>query len=789
MKFSLSWLSDHLETDAPLADITTALTNLGLEVEAVENPAEKLKDFIVAEITTAERHPNADRLQVCMVDTGHGTIQVVCGAPNARAGLKVAFAAPGVVIPSTGDVLKTGAIRGVESRGMLCSAAELGLGGESNGILELPVYSRVGAPLAEALGLTDPVIEIAVTPNRADCLGVRGIARDLAAAGLGKLRPWGAPDIPATRECPVQVTVDADAGCAAFAVRLVRGINNKPSPFALAQRLESVGLKPISAAVDVTNFLAFDLARPLHVFDADKVQGNLRISLSRGGEEFTALNGLNYRIPEGLTIIQDNSGVISVAGVIGGLSTACGPETQNVLLESAIFDPAQVARAGRLLGISSDARTRFERGVDAGLVLPGLDQATAMILQMCGGEATEYRLQGDILSATRRVTPDFATMATLGGLDLPEHRAREILAELGFGQEGDAITVPSWRHDIDGPADLVEEVLRVEGYDRIPAVQLPPESLPVEARTPLPFQRARLAKAALAQAGWMETVTWSFTDEGLATKFGGGQPDLKLQNPISADLAVMRPSVLPNLLLAARENTARSLTGFSLFEVGPVFGNLQQQETVASGVAWGDTPRHWAEPARAFDVFDAKAAVETVLRACGYQPENAQVSGEGGNPVFHPGRQGALRLGPKTVLAEFGEIHPRLLQEMDLPRPVVGLTVFLDRLPVPKAKGTARAPFQPPAFQPVERDFAFLLPDTIPAETVVRAIRGVDKALITQVNVFDVYSGKGVPDGQGSLAVSVRLEPRDKTLEEGELVAVSGRIVAAAGKVGAQLRA
>jgi phenylalanyl-tRNA synthetase beta chain len=794
MKLTLAWLKDHLDTTAALDEISATLTRLGLEVEEVRDPAAALRDFIVAEIVAAEQHPNADRLRVCSVNTGtDDLVQVVCGAPNAWAGLKTVFAAPGVVIPATGQALKVGQIRGIESRGMLCSAEELGLGGESAGILELAADVVPGSPAATALAVDDPMVEIALTPNRGDCLGVRGIARDLAAAGIGVFRdqmdllPSSAQPAAVTAS-GVTATIAPDAPCPAFALQRITGVMNEPSPEWLQNRLKAIGLKPISTLVDVTNYIACDLGRPLHVFDADKVQGDLHITLSTGGESFAALNGETYTLPAGLLVIRDNSGVISLAGVIGGATTACDITTRSVLVESALFDSALVARAGRALGILTDARARFERGVDPALVLPGLAVATQMICEMCGGTAAPVHLAGRIPSATRQIAFDFDLVATLGGVSLPEATSRQILTRLGFVCDGSTITVPSWRRDVEAAPDLVEEILRVHGYDAIPATPLP-MAASTTATVPLSVSRARTVKGALAAAGWVEAVTWSFTDPDLAAQFGGGQGDLRVQNPISRELAAMRPSVLPNLLLAARENSAKSISGHSLFEVGPVFHGLTPagQETAATGIRWGTTPRHWAEAARPWDVFDAKAAALSVLAACGIDASAVQTTRDAPD-WYHPGRSLALRLG-KTVLGVAGELHPQVLQALDLPRPVIAFEVFLDRLPTPKTKSSARPVFRPSAFQPVERDFAFLVDAATPAEEVLKAVRSADKSLIETASVFDIYSGKGVPEGKTSLALSVRIAPQDRTLTEAELGELSARIVAAVrSKTGGELR-
>jgi phenylalanyl-tRNA synthetase beta chain len=800
MKFTLGWLRDHLDTTASLDTLTTVLTNLGLEVEEVRNPAAALRDFIVAEIVTATQHPNADRLRVCSVNTGSGEpVQVVCGAPNARADLKTVFAAPGVVIPASGQALKVGDIRGVASHGMLCSAAELGLGigmsQDSGGIIELSADAVPGSPAAVALRCDEPVIEIAVTPNRGDCLGMRGIARDLAAAGMGVFKDQVAGDehqdaLPAA----CVISPDAAAITPAFALQRLTGVVNGASPDWLQQRLRAVGLKPLSALVDVTTYSALDLGRPLHVFDADKIQGNVTVRLSRDGERFAALNHEVYTLPAGLLVICDDSGVISLAGVMGGASTACTSDTRNVLVESALFDAVKVAEAGRALGIHTDARARFERGTDPALVLPGLMRAVTMIQDVCGGVAEAPTLAGSIPPGRRTLPFHPDLVRTLGGVDLPGSTCFAILERLGCEQcmatsPQQVITVPSWRPDLLGAADLVEEILRIQGYDHIPATALPPVDSGRTGTVPPAVQRARAVKQALAGAGWNEAVSWSFTDPKLAEHFGGGEDALRLRNPISSELAAMRPSILPGLLLAAHDNIARSMQGEGLFEVGPVFRGLtpEQQETAAAGVRWGHTPRHWQETSRPWDVFDAKAAALLILAACGLDGTATQISRDAPG-WYHPGRSLMLRLG-KVVLGQAGELHPRTLHMLELPAPVVAFELFLDRIPFARVKGSARPPFHPSDFQPVTRDFAFLLDATTPADEVVRAVRSADRKIIDTISVFDSYSGKGVPAGKASLALSVRLQPQERTLTEADLAAVSQRIVAAVqAKAGGVLR-
>ncbi len=803
MKFTLNWLKEHLDTSASLGAITDKLTMIGLELESVENRAERLAPFTVAHVVEARQHPDADRLKVCIVETGAGRVQVVCGAPNARTGMKGVFAPVGTVIPGTGMELKAGVIRGQASNGMLCSAREMGLGDDHSGIIELPEDAPVGEPFAKVLGLDDPIIDIAVTPNRADCLGVRGIARDLAAAGMGRLKPRKIEPVPGTFKSPigVQLAFDADTAnaCPMFVGRYIRGVRNGPSPKWLQNRLTAVGLRPISALVDVTNFLTLDVSRPLHVFDADTIAQNLIVRLAKPGERLLALNGKEYVLTGDETVIADADGVLSLGGIIGGESSGCTESTVNVFVEAALFDPIRTAMTGRKHQILSDARYRFERGVDPAAVIAGMEAATRMILELCGGEASELVIVGAEPNWRRTYTLRLSRIPSLGGVDVPPDDAIRILRDLGFevdrrtGSDTLEVTPPSWRGDVHGEADLVEEVVRIWGYDRIPAVPLPRESaLPPAALTPVQ-RRARDARRALAGLGLVEAVTFSFLRRDHAALFGANNPALELANPISADLDMMRPSVLPNLVLAAKRNADRGFPDLGLFEVGPQFADDTPtgQALVAAGVRAGAYgPRHWGTPARPADAIDAKGDAMALLSALGLSIENAQVVAEA--PAwYHPGRSGTIRLGPKTVLAYFGEIHPRILDALDVRGPVVGFEVFLDALPAPKAKGSkARPPLKLSPFQPVERDFAFIVDAAVPADKIVRAAKSADKALVTDVTVFDVYQGKGVPEGKKSLAIAVRLQPTTRTLTDAEIEQIGQKIVAAVVKAtGAALRA
>ncbi|TWB17102.1 phenylalanine--tRNA ligase subunit beta [Nitrospirillum bahiense] len=796
MKFTLSWLKQHLETDAPLDVITDKLTSLGLEVEGVEDQGKALAPFVIAKVLSAEKHPNADKLRVAMVDTGAGEpIQVVCGAPNCRTGITVVFASPGAVIPATGDTLKVGAIRGVESRGMLCSERELNLSDEHNGIIELPEEAPVGASFAAWRKLDDAVIEISLTPDRVDCAGVYGIARDLAAAGLGTLKPLDTAPVPGVFPAPVKVALET-AACPQFAARVVRGVRNGPSPQWLQDKLTAVGLRPISALVDITNLMTLDQVRPLHVFDAAKVQGDLTVRESKAGETLLALNGKEYTLPAGLTVIADASGaVLSLGGVMGGESTGVSETTTDVIIEAALFEPAKVAEAGRALQIDSDARYRFERGVDPASVVSGIEQATRLVLELCGGEASEVFVAGAEPAWRRPLTLRPVRVAHLGGVDVPEADQVRILTALGFetSQKDGLIHAvpPSWRADVHGEADLVEEVLRIHGFDAIPTTSLPrDEGLPKVAVTPKQ-RRTATVRRLLASRGMLEAITWSFLAPETAKLFGGAPDELALLNPISADLAIMRPSVLANLAAAAGRNAARGYADLALFEVGPAFrdGSEKGQDLIAAGVRAGlAVARHWAKGTRPVDAYDAKADAIAALEAAGAPTANLVVSTDAPG-WYHPGRSGCLRLGP-TVLARFGELHPAVLEALDLTGPLVAFEVFLDLIPTPKKKGGTEKPkLELSAFQPISRDFAFVVEAGVEADRLIRAAKGADKALITGVQLFDVYQGPGVETGFKSIALSVTLQPVDKTLTDAEIEAVAAKVVAAVAKAtGAVLR-
>jgi phenylalanyl-tRNA synthetase beta chain len=796
MKFTLSWLKDHLETDADASAISDKLTAIGLEVEAIEDAGARLKDFSVAEIATAEKHPNADKLRLCMVNTGSETLQIVCGAPNARAGLKAVLAKPGTVIPSTGQALKIGAIRGVESRGMLCSAAELQLSDESDGIIELPADALVGSPAATALGLTDPVIEISLTPNRGDCTAVAGIARDLAASGLGRLRDLSVRPVPGNFKSPIGVALEfsykTKSACHIFSGRTIRGVKNGPSPKWLQDRLKAVGLRPISALVDVTNLLSLDRGRPLHVFDADKLTGTVRARLARDGETLTALDGKTYTLDSEVTVIADDAKALGIAGIMGGIETGCTDATVNVFIESATFDPARTAATGRKLGILSDARYRCERGVDPAFVLPGLELATKLILEFCGGEPSEVVVAGTPPDTSREISFDPARVHTLGGLNVPRGEVISILTRLGFElHDGTHLRVktPTWRGDVTGPADLVEEVVRIHGLDRVPSVPLPRPNAIARATLTQGQRRTRTIRRVLAARGFNETVSYSFIARAQAKLFDGGDDARQLANPIAADLDALRPSVLPSLLAAASRNMARGSYDLMLFEIGAQFesGMPGGQQTVAAAIRTGIGARTWSKSTHAADAFDVKADMLAAIEAASGSAMNAPIK-QGAASWYHPGRSGTLALGPKTV-AMFGEIHPAILAAFDIKVPVSGFEIFLDALPASKSKGPARSLFAPSPYQAIERDFAFVVDAGIAADEIIRAAKNAERGLIDAVSVFDVYEGKGVPSGKKSLAISVRLAPRDRTLTDAEIEIVAAKIVAAVSKAtGATLR-
>lgn len=789
MKLTLSWLKSHLETEAALDEIVAALTMLGLEVDGVVDRAKDLAPFTIAQVVSAEPHPNADKLRVLMVDTGSERLQVVCGAPNARAGLKGVFAPAGATIPRSGLVLKASTIRGVASNGMMCSGSELGLSDDHDGIIELDAEAPVGAGFARWAGLDDPMLDVKITANRADCLGVRGIARDLAAAGLGRLKPLAVEPVPGRFASPVAIAIEDLSACPLFLGRVIRGVRNGPSPPWLADRLVSIGLRPISALVDITNLMTFDLDRPLHVFDAGKVRGGLVVRPARGGERLAALNGKEYALEPGMTVIADDTGVLSLGGVIGGEATGCSDATTDVLIEAALFDPVRTAATGRRLNLQSDARYRFERGLDPAFVGDGMAIATRLVLELCGGEPGEVVTAGTVPEwrCTLLLRPE--RVASLGGVAVPGPEIVRILEALGcvvgVGEAGLEVAIPSWRADIEGEADLVEEVLRIQGYDHIPAEPLPRLSSLPRPAVDAGQRRAGLVRRTLAQRGLDEAVTYSFMASALfgpSSVLGPVPEALRLANPISAELDVMRPTILPNLLQAAKRNADRGLGESALFELGPDYADdtPEGQALVAAGLRLGIRARaEWNRPARPVDPFDVKADALAALAACGVPLENLQVTAD--PPAwYHPGRAGTIRLGPKTVLAHFGEIHPRLMAALDLKGPAMGFEVRLDA--VPFAKAARRSAFKPSPFQAVERDYAFLVDQSVTAEQLLRAARGVDRKLVAEIRLFDLYAGAGVPEGKKSLAITVRLQPTEATLTEPQIEAFSRALVAQIGK-------
>lgn len=792
MKFTLSWLKDHLETQASAPAIAERLTMIGLEVEAVHDRGRELGDFFVAAVLTAEPHPNADKLKVCTVDTGTEHLQVVCGAPNARAGMKGIFAPVGTTVPGTGLALKRAAIRGVESSGMLLSARELNLSDDHTGIIEVADEFATGAPAAVALGLADPVFDVAITPNRGDCLGVRGIARDLSAAGLGRLRPLKREPVAGGFVSPIDVRLEFDPetanACPCFVGRVIRGVRNGPSPRWLQERLSAIGLRPISTLVDLTNYLTYDLNRPLHVFDAEKVRGDLHVRLSRAGETLTALNGQTYTLDAQITVITDDAEVESLGGVMGGARTGCTDRTTTVFLESALFDPIRTARTGRTLGILSDARFRFERGIDPSFLIDGMEIATRMVLDLCGGEPSELVIAGAAPSPRPAIRFRPARVQALTGIAIAPSESAQILETLGFILDKDdgawLVKPPSWRGDVDSEACLIEEVARIRGLEHIPATPLPAPAVVPGPALSTEQQRRATAKRVLAARGLTEAVTLSFLARAEAEPFGGASPALRLTNPISADLDQMRPSLVPNLLTAVRRNADRGWRDCALFEVGPQYAGIepQDQQGVAAGVRSGRAgPRHWSSAARPVDVFDVKADALGLLESLGVTVERLKLMAEA--PAwYHPGRSGTLGFGPKSVLAVFGELHPAVLERLDVRGPAAAFEVFLAALPARRSRRAESQALPLSPFQPLERDFAFVVDAEVPAEAVLTAVRRAEAKLISDIRVFDVFVGGAIGEGRKSIAISVVLQPVERTLTDAEIEAIAGRIVASVTK-------
>ncbi|MGE0037011.1 MAG: phenylalanine--tRNA ligase subunit beta [Xanthobacteraceae bacterium] len=797
MKFTLSWIKEHLDTDEPLDKLVDKLTMIGLEVEHVTDQGKALAPFTIARVISAQPHPNADRLRVCMVDTGAGDpVQVVCGAPNARTGMTSVFVPPGAYIPGKDITLGIGKIRGVESRGMLVSEFELKISDDHEGIIDLPADAPLGANYAKWAGLDEAVIEINLTPNRPDCTGVHGIARDLSAAEMGTFKDTPIKPVEGKFPCPVKVTLDFGSTpslCPAFGLRLVRGVKNGPSPEWLQRRLKAIGLRPINALVDITNFMTYDRGRPLHVFDAAKVHGNLTVRRAKAGETLLALDGKTYTLDDSICVIADENGVESLAGIMGGEASGCSETTTDVLIESALWEPLNIAQSGRKLGINSDARYRFERGVDPAFMLPGLELATSMVLEMCGGEPSSVVVAGKVETPERIIDFPLSELPRLAGLRASASEINGVLGRLGFSVAGQGetvkVTVPSWRPDVHGKADIVEEVVRILGVDRIPATPFDRGEAPRKPILTSIQMRTRKAKRSLAARGMVEAVTWSFVSKPQAELFGGAKSELALANPIAADLSDMRPSLLPGLIAAAQKNADRGFPDVALFEVGQIFrgDRPEDQVTAASGVRRSlakasGSGRFWLGTVGEVDAFDAKGDALAVLAAAGAPVQAMQVV-PGGPAWFHPGRSGTIQVGPQNVLGHFGELHPRVLEALEAEGPLVAFEVILEKIPEPKAKATRAKPvLELSPFQPVERDFAFVVDRGVKAGDIVRTAQAVDRKLIAGVSVFDVYEGKGIDPGKKSIAIAVTLQPRDKTLTEQEIDAIGAKIVAEVGK-------
>lgn len=795
MKFTLSWLKDHLETTASVAEICEALTDLGLEVEEVVNPADSLANFTIGKVKSAEKHPDADRLRVCVVETDEGDKQIICGAPNARAGITVVVCKPGQYVPGIDTTIKVGKIRGVESFGMMASEREMQLSEEHDGIIELPPESDgsdVGDSFVDWLGAhdptkIDPVIEIAITPNRPDALGVRGIARDLAARGLGVMKPAKTAEIAGDFASPINVTIDENArvdGCDLFMGRLIKGVKNVPSPEWLQHRLRAIGLRPISALVDITNFFTYDMNRPLHVFDAGKLTGDLRVHQSAGGETLTGLDEKEYTFAPGMVVISDDTGVASIGGIMGGLATGCTGDTVDVFLEAALWDPIQIAKTGRALKINSDARYRNERGIDPAFNAPAIELATQMILDLCGGTASHIVTAGQVPDVARAYPLDTDRVQSLVGMEIPAQTQRATLTALGFDIVDGMAHVPSWRPDVQGSADLVEEVARIASLTKLVGKPLPRAQIGVPKPVLTPLQkREGIARRCVAALGYNECVTYSFIDAENAALYGGGGDARRLENPISSEMSHMRPSLLPGLMQAAARNQARGFMDMALFEVGPVFhgGEPDEQELMVTGILVGHTgPKDRFGSRRSVDMFDAKADLEALLAAIGAPAKLMHLRGL--NDWWHPGRSAKLSLGPKNVLGGFGELHPKVIKAAGVKGAVVAFALHLAKVPLPKAKTTTRPALAASDLQAVERDFAFVVAADIEAISLVNAAAGADKALIQDVRLFDEFSGGSLGEGEKSLAITVRLQPRDQTLTDAEIEAVSAKVISKVSK-------
>jgi phenylalanyl-tRNA synthetase beta chain len=809
MKFSLSWLKTHLETDADVHKVTDCLNRIGLEVEGVENPADALRAFRIAKVVKAAKHPGAEKLQVLIVDAGDGPVQVVCGAPNARAGMTGIFGPAGAIVPANGMELKVTAIRGEQSNGMMCSLYELGLGDDHDGIAELSGDAPKGSVYAEWAGLDDSIIDVSITPNRQDCMGVYGIARDLAAAGLGTLKPLKAPVVAGNFPCPTEIRVEDHEGCPAFFGRVIKGVTNGASPDWMQARLKSAGQKPISALVDITNYVMLDHGRPAHVYDLARLQGAVTARRAKEGEALTALNGKDYTLTSAMTVIADDAGVHDIAGIMGGEHSGCSDATRDVLIEVAYFDPERIAKTGQALSLTSDARARFERGVDPAFLGYGLELISALILEICGGKASDIAKAGEPPAALRHIDFDTARTATLGGAEISNEEQKAILTRLGFAVDARwRVTVPSWRRDIHGTADLVEEIIRIHGLDNVPSVPLPRAAddaggVAKPVATQMQKIERKMRRTAAAR-GLNEAINWSFLSEKEAAAFGGvtGESgNWVLTNPISEDMKVMRPTLLAGLLSATRRNTDRGASSVRLFELGRRYfkaadGSSDERLTLGLVLAGNKSLRGWAQgKAVQFDAYDAKAECMALLSAAGVAADNLMVmehddSGQSGQGAhYHPGQSATLRMGPKIVLASFGALHPATAKVFDLDGPVMAAEIYLDAIPVKKGgSGFMRAAYTPPALQAVTRDFAFLVPAQLPAGDLIRAVKGCDKTNITAVRLFDRFDGAGVLEGHVSLAIEVTLQPRDKSYTDDDLKSVSNAVIAAAGKVGAALR-
>ena len=788
MKFPLSLLKRYLITDASLDTISATLTAIGLEVDALEDKASALMPFVVAEILEADKHPQADKLKVCRVKSLSGTLQIVCGAPNARAGIKVVLANIGTIIPSNGMEIKKAAVRGVESQGMMCSARELGLGDDHAGIIELPLDAEIGTSIVDVLGLGDPVFDLNITANRGDCMGVYGVARDLAAAGLGTLKPICVPAIAESGTCPVSITIDDTEGCHSFVGRVIKGVKNGPSPEWLQRTLTAAGMRPISALVDITNYFSLLYARPLHVYDMAKLTGNITVRRARDGEKLLALDGKTYHLSPHDCVIADDSGTIGIGGVMGGEHTGVTDTTTDIVLETALFDPIRIAQTGRALAIHSDARMRFERGVDTGFLETADARATDLILELCGGTATARTIAGSVTRRLPEIPFDANAVNALGGTTIPETQQKDILQKLGFTLNANKAAPPTWRHDVSLPADLAEEVLRIVGYDAIPSISLPKYA---GVSYPALDKKQRVTGAvrrAAAMRGLHETYSWGFCSEAQANAFGGQSDALKLLNPISAELSVMRPNMLPHLMDAVRGNIARGISDVALFELGAVFHDVTPtgQETQLSGVRTGNLHGlHWQQT-KPVDLFDVKADAMQALDAAGIDSSKCMIMSTKDMPWFHPGRSGVIGQGPKNILAAFGELHPALCKQWGLEKQVFAFVVFLSKLPPMKpAKRKALAASD---YQAVARDFAFVVDRATPAAELVKAVNAAEKQLLREVTIFDVYTGKGVDNDKKSIALTVKIQADDRTLTDAEIEKISAEIITSVRKIGGVLR-